>query len=368
MPSKHAKYGPSSMARIMACPASVELQLQSPPMPESPYAAEGTRAHELAEQMLMSPDADYIPEQFEEGMVEAVRIYADYCNPRLDVAEQYGIEARLTLDDDLFGTADLWTMANRILEVVDYKHGSGVIVSPKENKQGMTYAGLVFDDPSIPIKYDDVDKVRITIVQPRGQGEPTQTWECVPSDIATHMNAVDEAINAAEGPKPPVKMGEHCRFCKAKLLCPAMKKAEEGVAAFDVNDISPKKLGALLTSAHILEGKIKDIYAYAESRIEQGEKVTGWKLVAKRSTRKWTDIKAVMAWCKRNGKMNVMHKKALLSVAQASKVLTESEFKTVSNYMDSTSSGTTIAPRSDKREEVSTPGASLAALGQRLNN
>jgi hypothetical protein len=49
MPSEHAKLSPSASERWMTCPASIRMEEQVPPEPESTYAAEGTAAHSLGE-------------------------------------------------------------------------------------------------------------------------------------------------------------------------------------------------------------------------------------------------------------------------------------------------------------------------------
>lgn len=366
----HARFGPSSMSRILACPGSVKLQEMSPPQPESPYAAEGTLAHAIAEQMLLGvPDDELEPCDQYPDMMDAVRKYADYCNPLLDVADKYGIETKLKQDHELFGTADCWVLVHGILHVIDYKHGQGVSVSPENNRQGMTYAGLIFADEDIDIDYDDVESVMITIIQPRTADDvmpAIKHWMCSPKDIEAHMFEVERAIETAKKDNAPVALGDHCKFCTAKLKCPALAAAERGVDEWNINDIEPDLLGKLLDRAHVLEGKIKEIYAYCERRLEAGEHIPGYKLVQKRATRKWIDTDGVEKWAKRHGKMNLIHKKSLLSPAQVAKVVTHSEFEALSQYIDAVSSGTTIAKESDKREAVLSPGAALRALGKRI--
>jgi hypothetical protein len=60
-PDTHSPYGPSSAARWIACPGSVQAQ-EGIPDTESPYAAEGHAAHALAEKALKTgrPCSDWI--------------------------------------------------------------------------------------------------------------------------------------------------------------------------------------------------------------------------------------------------------------------------------------------------------------------
>lgn len=169
-------------------------------------------------------------------------------------------------------------------------------------------------------------------------------------------------MNTAKLPSAPLEMGDHCRFCRAKTICPRLKIAEQGVLEWDPKDFDPEELGKLLDEAKVLESKIKALFTYAEHRLEVGEKVPGWKMVAKRATRKW-DEKKLLAWCKRNGKLQKMRKTVLLSPAQAAKVLTDSDMKKLEAYVTKTSTGTTIAPESDKREDVNAGlGAAMTAI------
>ena len=356
--SKHAKFGPSSMARILACPGSVRLSEQSPPQKESPYAAEGTLAHAVGEALLLG---EQVPDHPEE-MMEAVKVYVDYCDPLLSAASKYGIEARLTYNDALFGTADCYCLIDRILYVIDYKHGAGVTVTAAENKQGMTYAGLVFEDEKTGIDYEDVDTIVITIVQPRGQGAPIDEWRTTPVAIEAHMEEVFEAMLQAEWDAAPIAMGDHCRWCRAKLVnCPAVEAAQRGVAEWDRRDVSPEQIAQLLADAAVVEARIRELRDYAHERISVGETVPGWHLKPKRAQRRWSDKKAVEAWAKEHGVD--LFKSELISPAQAAKIAPDHYSESLSEFVVSESSGVTLAPGDDPNPS---PFAGLQALAKRV--
>ena len=355
----HAPYGPSGMHRIVECPMSVPLSLQAPPEPESPYAKEGTTAHGHAEEALLSGETPVLPDDPE--MQQGVEIYFKYCDPLIETAENYGVEARLVADEELFGTADCWVYnaETRVLEIIDFKYGFNPVL-PEENMQAMTYAALLFLDEEVPITEDMVDTVRLTIVQPRGAG--ISSWDTTPGRIGKHLEVVDGAINASKMDNPPGAMGDWCRWCPAKLICPILAAAEEGLISWDQRDLSDDELGSLLATAQVLEAKAKAIFAYAHSRMEDGQHVTGWKLVAKRANRRWIDKEKVLAWAKRNGKLNTLRKTELISPAQAAKVLGDG-FESVEKYVESVSSGTNLKPSDDPAPEVPSVGAALSAIG-----
>lgn len=72
----HARFSPSSGRRYLSCPPSLKLDEQSP------YAAEGTAGHEMAEYLIKKhlkkrtkrPVSDY----YSDELMEAVEDYAAY--------------------------------------------------------------------------------------------------------------------------------------------------------------------------------------------------------------------------------------------------------------------------------------------------
>lgn len=80
--------------------------------------------------------------------------------------------------DDTGGTADVTIDAwPDVLEIVDYKHGSGIFVSVKENPQLRTYGMGVAQETMgkefvTQIAKPDYDLVRMTVVQPRHHDAP----------------------------------------------------------------------------------------------------------------------------------------------------------------------------------------------------
>jgi hypothetical protein len=53
--------------------------------------------------------------------------------------------------------------------------------------------------------------------------------------------------------------------------------------------LDTQALGAALKTAEVLEGWIEDLRSLATRVLEGATPVPGWKLVAKRATRKWID-------------------------------------------------------------------------------
>ena len=157
MAGKHAILSASSSERWINCPPSARL-CENYPDKGSDYAAEGTDAHTLCEYRLKLalglPTKDPIEDLgwYNEEMEECAAAYTAYVMELVEAAKQSGstptvlIEQRVDFSrwvESGFGTADCVVIADRILNIVDYKHGQGVEVSAVENSQMKLYA-LVF--------------------------------------------------------------------------------------------------------------------------------------------------------------------------------------------------------------------------------
>ena len=183
MPSDHALLSPSSAKRWLSCPASISLSAGLPEPPESPYAAEGTLAHAVAESKLRMLSGEITPAQHEAQMKElwkseywcgemdeATDFYADTVMERLaasgDDAELM-VEQQLDLDawaPESFGTSDAVIIGGSTIEVIDLKYGKGVKVDAPGNPQLRLYAlgaAALFGD------IYEFDTARYTIIQPR---------------------------------------------------------------------------------------------------------------------------------------------------------------------------------------------------------
>lgn len=288
----------------MACPASIKMEEKAPPAKESPYAAEGTCAHELAEAALIQdkPCTDFIGQEFEgwevtEEMAEYVQIYVDYVReaaegPNKDVL----IEERFDLShirEDMFGSNDACILEQfGTLEVIDLKYGKGIPVSPEENKQLMYYALGA-------ISGGDFAEVKLTIIQPRVE-DPIKSWTTTVDRLNKFADELGLAVDATKKSDAEIVTGTHCRFCKAKAICSGKLEQARDIAKLDFGKASPVQKGSLPAPALMDEQTLKKVLdhtrdiqdwleavnAYAKARLENGDNVEGYKLVEGRSFRK----------------------------------------------------------------------------------
>lgn len=218
----HAVLGASSSSRWMACPGSVAL-CQGIPQKDSPYAAEGTKAHEIAADIL---EGKAPPEDTPIEMLGYVGEYVDYIDSiPFDIRL---IEHRFSLDHifpDMFGTSDctIYQRKAKHLHVVDLKYGKGVYVDAHKNPQLMYYALGAYE----ALK-QDVKSITMTIVQPRFKSEygTTRSYTVNLVELFDFSLTLFEAARRALMPKAPLAAGKHCRFCAAKGICPEYSKSE----------------------------------------------------------------------------------------------------------------------------------------------
>jgi hypothetical protein len=75
--------------------------------------------------------------------------YCEYVLQQLEAAKQYCPDPMIFIEQKLdfshwvengFGTGDCVILADKVLQIIDYKHGLGVLVEAENNSQMMCYA------------------------------------------------------------------------------------------------------------------------------------------------------------------------------------------------------------------------------------
>lgn len=368
-PIKHALLGASSAARWIACPPSARAT-EGLPGETSKYAEEGTRAHELCEKALRYKLAkweagipfdllsDWAQQSMPTEMFNAVCRYTSFihelwagfpCRPGVFIEQEVDVSQWVPGG---FGTCDCLLIGDGILHIIDFKYGQGVPVNPEHNPQLMYYAlgaYALFDG------IDEVDTVRLSIVQPRMQEEP-QTWELPLADLLSWAREVlqpaAELAWKGEGVYHP---GGHCRFCKAYPSCRAWQKQYGPLAGFEPYPepatLSDEELGEWLQKLEGLAAYAKDLEEYAQQALLDGRSLPGWKLVQGRSTRKWTDQDAAFQQMEHDGIDEAMlYTRTPISLTAAEKMIGKKKFaETMSAFITRAPGTPKLAAASDPR-------------------
>lgn len=370
----HAKLSASSAYRWIHCPGSVSLCAKFPDT-TSDFAREGSYAHAIAEQKLLAYKGDITKatctrrinkltdtREKEKWKKEAMRhtdTYLDYVNQvALSVAVAPFIVAEKRVDfsayvPEGFGTADCLIFLGDELHVVDFKYGKGVAVSAEDNPQLKLYAlGAIHDYALI---YGGITKVKLAIVQPRLN--TISEWGLTADELRAWGETIKPIAQEAFEGSPTCKAGDWCRFCNAKVECKARAKHYAEVALMPRHDprlMTNDDLAGYLLITEGMDKWMKEIKELALTKCLNGEDINGYKAVAGRSTRSFTDMDEAFNVLMRHGiDEAILYERTPLTLAKVEKVVGQKEFNAlVGDYIIKSEGKPTLVPVTDKREAI----------------
>lgn len=218
---------PSNLLRRKLCPGSARMEAGLPELRsavDSGYSKGGSLIHKYwtnpnFERRLLTTDEQDL-------LLRADQLHADVLGvlnfelPDITRSETTitGVNKRLT------GTPDLVNVWNRrrVALVTDLKSGFFVVEKAELNLQLRGYAVLTAENHAA------LETVYVSILQPRlwTPSERTTLAQYSRADIVTAETEIDRIIDGTEQPDAPVIAGEEqCRYCRAKLICPAFRAA-----------------------------------------------------------------------------------------------------------------------------------------------
>jgi len=376
----HAKLSASGSKRWMSCPPSAQLE-QDFPDEQSPYAAEGTQAHNLAEVLLrcwlggndgadVAEANDWLKECNQE-MIDAVGIYVDVCIEKINEARAISKDAVILIEQRLdfspwvaegFGTGDLVIIADGLCEVIDLKYGKGVPVSAEGNTQMRLYGlGAINQFDCLY----DIQTVRMTIVQPRLDSVSSEELK-VEEILAWGENEVKPKAQLAFVGQGEFCAGDHCKFCKARYTCRSRAEKNLELAAYDFQEpflLTTDEVAEILGKVDELIKWAGDLKTYALDQAEKhGVSWPGWKLVEGRSNRKYTDEDKVAAALLAVGyKDEDIYAKSLYGITALEKNIGKTDFaKVLGGYIIKPPGKPTLVPSSDKRPAINSVASAQA--------
>lgn len=368
----HAILSASGASRWMACTPSARLEQQFENK-TSEYAAEGTLAHELGElklkkvlEGLSSRSFNSKLKKIQENklytadMPDYVDVYVDTCLERYSEARAktpdalFKIEQRLDFSEwvpEGFGTGDFVIIADGTMEVCDLKYGKGVPVSADNNKQMMLYALGAISEFSFLY---DIEKVRMTIIQPRLD------------NISTFEVTVEDILKwAEEFVKPKAELaikgegeffaGDHCRFCRAKAVCRARAEKNLELTKYDFQEpptMDNNDIAYVLSKVDELVNWASDVKEYALESALKGEEFDGFKIVEGRSNRKWSSEEDVANTLIAEGfQESMIYTRKLDGISKIEAAIGKKEVKRLlGDYIVKPVGKPTLVPITDKRE------------------
>lgn len=346
--SGHALLSPSSATRWMACTPSAVLS-QNFENTSSSYAQEGTTAHELCEAILREMHGQISKAEFD-VIFENIQKSKYYDSAMLDYCEQYAayVNEQCVGDYHLFieqkldmtnwveggtGTADGTVIlpAERKIIFTDLKYGKGLKVDAKQNSQLKIYALGVLQTMQFIFGDDAFDTVMTTIYQPRLD------------NISEYSYTVKELLEWAENDLKPkailafagegeFKAGPHCGFCLCKAKCKALADFNMELAKHDFQNpdlLTDEELIKIYQQKDIFDNWISAVGDYIFNEALTGKKWEGFKLVAGRSVRQYSDQAKVAEALKVKGYTDVYKPASLLGLGELEKRITKVPFNEI---------------------------------------
>jgi hypothetical protein len=333
----------------------------------SPHAFEGTVAHELAEVALKTKtDADewvrkVMPDthaEITQEMADYVQEYINYVRYHIPPNGYAAFEVRVDFSDwvpEGFGTCDALIIGGDTMHVIDLKYGKGIQVSPIENTQGMLYALGAYANC---VGIADVQRIIITIVQPRCNPDVFESWEISVGQLLEWGEYAKSRALMCGLPDAEFNPGEkQCQWCKAKATCTALASFTNEVIMdqFDtveeltpVNRLTDGQLSKALDAKKLIVSWLDAVEDLIRDRLDNGQPFEGYKLVAGKSNRQWRDgpevEKAIAQLLGEHA-----YSKKLVSPPQAEKIVGKKRALEIATYVVKPQGRATLAKSDDPR-------------------
>jgi len=368
---KHAYLSASASHRWLACPPSAKLCANILDQ-ASEYAQQGTDCHELCAYLVEKAlgrdviDPTENLTYYDAEMQNCAEEYRNYILEQIEAVKEFCKDPQVMIEQRLdfsrwvengFGTGDCVIVADEILQIIDYKHGLGILVSAGDNEHGGNSQMMCYALGALEVFGDiyDINQIKMTIFQPRRDNISTYTIS-----KENLLKWADEVLaptaQLAYVGKGEFNAGDHCTFCKVKATCRKRAEYNLELAKYDFAmpaTLDDTEIAAILEKVDEMISWGNDIKDYALQQAQSGVHFEGWKIVEGRSNRKYTDENAVADTVKDAG-FNPYEKK-LLGITAMSTLLGKKKFEELLGGLIYKPPGKpTLVPESDKRPAMNT--------------
>lgn len=368
---KHAYLSASASHRWLACPPSAKLCANILDQ-ASEYAQQGTDCHELCAYLVEKAlgreviDPTENLTYYDAEMQNCAEEYRNYVLEQIEAAKEFCKDPQVMIEQRLdfsrwvengFGTGDCVIVADEVLQIIDYKHGLGVLVSAGDDEHGGNSQMMCYALGALEVFGDiyDINQIKMTIFQPRRD------------NISTYTISREELLKWADEVLAPTaqlayvgegefKAGDHCTFCKVKATCRKRAEYNLELAKYDFEmpaTLDDTEIAAILEKVDEMISWGNDIKEYALQQAQSGVHFEGWKVVEGRSNRKYTD-EAAVAFAVKDAGFDPYEKK-LLGVTAMSTLLGKKKFEELLGGLIYKPPGKpALVPESDKRPAMNT--------------
>ena len=304
--NSHAPLPPSSAHCWVQCAGWRSLAAQFPQPEDDPKAMEGIAAHWAVAEVLSGRQIDI-------GVVAPNGIVLDteMCEGADLMDDAIGnersslfVESRVNctfVHHDNWGTPDAWRLHGRVLDVWDYKYGHRSVAA-FENWQLLDYAAGILDmlgflDDMYVAPDRTIDKIRLTIVQPRDYHSegPVRTWELSVAMLQVYVDRLRAAARASDDEKAVCAAGAACRDCSASHACATLQAAsldyaDQSYRAIPLvldNTQLARQLAELDRGIELMQARRAGLGEQATATIKRGESVPGWMVAQGNGRERW---------------------------------------------------------------------------------
>ena len=368
---KHAYLSASASHRWLACPPSAKLCANILDQ-ASEYAQQGTDCHELCAYLVEKALGKDVIDPTENltyynaEMQNCAEEYRNYILEQIEAAKEFCKDPQVMIEQRLdfsrwvengFGTGDCVIVADEVLQIIDYKHGLGILVSAGDDEHGGNSQMMCYALGALEVFGDiyDINQIKMTIFQPRRDNISTYTIS-----KENLLKWADEVLaptaKLAYIGKGEFNAGDHCTFCKVKSTCRKRAEYNLELAKYDFEmpaTLDDTEIAAILEKIDEMISWGNDIKDYALQQAQSGVHFEGWKIVEGRSNRKYTDENAVADTVKDAG--FDPYEKKLLGITSMSTLLGKKKFEELLGGLIYKPPGKpALVPESDKRPAMNT--------------
>jgi len=266
-----------------------------PPRPQADNtdAEEGTIAHDAAMSLLQGKDIE-VGGPITLDILHAARTYADYVLSFASVPLLIEVHLQMpNIHSEASGTMDAgyYDPVTRTVHVFDFKYGFKR-VEVFQNPQLLCYASGF----SSLVGIEKIDYFHLHVVQPRlFASKPASSWRFEAPLLRAHESRLRDAAYAALSPVAYCKSGAWCYMCPARFTCAAALNA--GLTLFEAscqntpddpgNEEISYRLTVVKRALKQLEYLQSGLEAEVEYRLNEGQVIPGFEMVAKQGRREW---------------------------------------------------------------------------------
>lgn len=239
----------SGLERIALCPGSWRLESLCPRDEGGEDAASGTRIHAF----LAGEDIELSDDELNLAK-KCVNQAALLIQPDFEKSVEQRLWYRNAEGERLFsGQSDVIARKDDVALVIDYKTGRGEVSASSENLQLRGLAVLV--KHNCPW----VQRVSVAIIQPLARKEPVVCEYGLEELEQAEKQILSILEDARKSDAPLVPSESACKYCRAKTICPALRKT---ITTPQIEDMNNAKTLMAASSASLTPADLGELVAH----------------------------------------------------------------------------------------------------------